>query len=213
MKNYYEILEVDKNASDEIIKVAYKALVKKYHPDLKEGNAKINAEDKIKQINEAYDILSDPEKKYEYDQNLINEDISKEQYEIILNENMNLKRELNIYRNNIYHSYKKDNRYTKENFNNNYYNTKYNTNYNNDNNSQNTAYKEQKSNINNSNFKENISERLKTLIAICLTFLIIFIIYNIPFIKDLFNSFLDIHYIFLVIIIIISYVYFFRNKQ
>ena len=56
MKNYYEILEVDKNASDEIIKVAYKALVKKYHPDLKEGNAKINAEDKIKQINEAYDI-------------------------------------------------------------------------------------------------------------------------------------------------------------
>ena len=93
MKNYYEILEVDKNASDEIIKIAYKALVKKYHPDLKEGNAKINAEDKIKQINEAYDILSNPEKKYEYDQNLINEDISKEQYEIVLNENMNLKKE------------------------------------------------------------------------------------------------------------------------
>ena len=43
MKNYYEILEVDKNASDEIIKVAYKALVKKYHPDLKEGTSKINA--------------------------------------------------------------------------------------------------------------------------------------------------------------------------
>ena len=35
MKNYYKILEVHKNASDEIIKVAYKALVKKYHPDLK----------------------------------------------------------------------------------------------------------------------------------------------------------------------------------
>lgn len=209
MKNYYEILEVDKNASDEIIKVAYKALVKKYHPDLKEGNAKINAEDKIKQINEAYDILSNPEKKYEYDQNLINEDISKEQYEIILNENMNLKKELNIYRNNIYNSYRKNYKYTKENFNNNYYNT----NYNNDNNSQNTAYKEQNSNINNNNFKENISERLKTLIAICLTFLIIFIIYNIPFIKDLFSSFLGSHYIFLVIIIIIAYIYFFRNKQ
>ena len=204
MKNYYEILEVDKNASDEIIKVAYKALVKKYHPDLKEGNAKINAEDKIKQINEAYDILSNPEKKYEYDQNLINESISKKQYEIILNENMNLKRELNVYRNNIYHNYRNNNKYTKEN---------YNTNYNNDNNSQNTAYKEQNSNIKNNNFKENISERLKTLIAICLTFLIIFIIYNIPFIKDLFNSFLGSHYIFLVIIIIIAYIYFFRNKQ
>ena len=204
MKNYYEILEVDKNASDEIIKVAYKALVKKYHPDLKEGNAKINAEDKIKQINEAYDILSNPEKKYEYDQNLINEDISKEQYEIVLNENMNLKKELNIYRNNIYHNYRNNNKYTKEN---------YNTNYNNDNNSQNNTYKEQNSNINNNNFKENISERLKTLIAICLTFLIIFIIYNIPFIKDLFSSFLGSHYIFLVIIIIIAYIYFFRNKQ
>ena len=208
MKNYYEILEVDKNASDEIIKVAYKALVKKYHPDLKEGTAKINAEDKIKQINEAYDILSNPEKKYEYDQNLINEDISKEQYEIILNENMNLKRELNIYKNNIYHNYRQNNRYTKEN-----YDTTYNTNYNNDNNSQNTAYKEQNSNIKNNNFKENISERLKTLIAICITFLIIFIIYNIPFIKDLFSSFLGSHYIFLVIIIIIAYIYFFRNKQ
>lgn len=208
MKNYYEILEVDKNASDEIIKVAYKALVKKYHPDLKEGNAKINAEDKIKQINEAYDILSNPEKKYEYDQNLINEDISKEQYEIVLNENMNLKKELNIYRNNIYHNYRQNNRYTKEN-----YDTTYNTNYNNDNNSQNTAYKEQNSNIKNNNFKENISERLKTLIAICITFLIIFIIYNIPFIKDLFSSFLGSHYIFLVIIIIIAYIYFFRNKQ
>lgn len=208
MKNYYEILEVDKNASDEIIKVAYKALVKKYHPDLKEGNAKINAEDKIKQINEAYDILSNPEKKYEYDQNLINEDISKEQYEIVLNENMNLKKELNIYRNNIYHNYRQNNRYTKEN-----YDTTYNTNYNNDNNSQNTAYKEQNSNIKNNNFKENISERLKTLIAICITFLIIFIIYNIPFIKDLFSSFLGSHYIFLIIIIIIAYIYFFRNKQ
>ena len=208
MKNYYEILEVDKNASDEIIKVAYKALVKKYHPDLKEGNAKINAEDKIKQINEAYDILSNPEKKYEYDQNLINEDISKEQYEIILNENMNLKRELNIYKNNIYHNYRQNNRYTKEN-----YDTTYNTNYNNDNNSQNNTYKEQNSNINNNNFKENISERLKTLLAICLTFLIIFLLYNIPFIKDLFSSFLGSHYIFLVIIIIIAYIYFFRNKQ
>ena len=208
MKNYYEILEVDKNASDEIIKVAYKALVKKYHPDLKEGNAKINAEDKIKQINEAYDILSNPEKKSEYDQNMINEDISKEQYEIVLNENMNLKKELNIYRNNIYHNYRQNNRYTKEN-----YDTTYNTNYNNDNDSQNNAYKEQNSNINYNKFKENISERLKTLIAIFITLLILFIIYNIPFIKDLFSSFLGSHYIFLVIIIIIAYIYFFRNKQ
>ena len=42
MKNYYEILEVDKNASDDMIKLAYKSLVKKYHPDL------MNTEDKQK---------------------------------------------------------------------------------------------------------------------------------------------------------------------
>ena len=56
MKNYYEILEVDKNASNDIIKVAYKSLVKKYHPDVKDGHDKKASEEKIKQINDAYDI-------------------------------------------------------------------------------------------------------------------------------------------------------------
>ena len=208
MKNYYEMLEIDKNASDEIIKVAYKALVKKYHPDLKEGISKINAKEKIKKINEAYDILKKKKKKYEYDQNLINESITKEQYEILLNENMNLRRELNLYRNNTYHNYRQNNRYTKEN-----YNTNYNTNYNNDINSQNNTYKKQNSSINNNHFKGNINERLKTLLAICLTFLIIFIIYNIPLIHSIFNNYFRINYIFIIIIIIIAYIYFFRNKQ
>ena len=72
MKNYYKILQIDKDASPEIIKVAYKLLVKKNHPDLKEGEDKKNAEEKIKEINEAYDVLSNPTKKAEYDQTLIN---------------------------------------------------------------------------------------------------------------------------------------------
>lgn len=64
--NYYEILKVSKNASQEQIKSSYKTLVKKYHPDLYVGD-KSFAEKKIKEINEAYEILSNAEKKAEYD--------------------------------------------------------------------------------------------------------------------------------------------------
>ena len=55
MKNYYEILEVDKNASEEVIEKAYKTLAKKYHPDLQNNS---DCQDKMRQINEAYEILS-----------------------------------------------------------------------------------------------------------------------------------------------------------
>ncbi|MCF0124618.1 MAG: DnaJ domain-containing protein, partial [Clostridia bacterium] len=69
-KNYYEILEVDKNASPEIIKKAYNTLVKKYHPDLQDKDLKRDYEEKIKLINEAYDVISDNEKKAKYDEKL-----------------------------------------------------------------------------------------------------------------------------------------------
>ncbi len=97
MENYYKILEVDKEASDEIIEKAYKTLVKKYHPDLKKGNEKIIAENKIKKINEAYDILSDKNKREEYNKNLNENYISVEKYNLIINENLNLKRQLKNY--------------------------------------------------------------------------------------------------------------------
>lgn len=64
---WYEILEVSENASPEVIEKAYKVLVKKYHPDLQTGDSKAEAEKKMKQINEAYDILSNSEKRKEYD--------------------------------------------------------------------------------------------------------------------------------------------------
>ena len=51
--NYYEILQVSENASEEVIRMAYKALAKKYHPDVFDGDSKI-AEQKMKEINEAY---------------------------------------------------------------------------------------------------------------------------------------------------------------
>lgn len=67
MKNYYEILEVDIKASAEVIEKAYRALVKKYHPDLQPPEKRREAEDKIKDINEAYDVLSNQAKKEQYD--------------------------------------------------------------------------------------------------------------------------------------------------
>lgn len=67
MKNYYEILEVSENASKEVIDKAYKVLAKKYHPDLQEEKNKKSAEEKIKSLNEAYEILSNPEKRKTYD--------------------------------------------------------------------------------------------------------------------------------------------------
>ena len=70
MKNYYEILEVAKNASPEVIEKAYKTLIKKYHPDLQPNDKKKDAENKVKLINEAYDVLSDPTKKENYDNEL-----------------------------------------------------------------------------------------------------------------------------------------------
>ena len=67
MLNLYEILEVSEKASKEVIDKAYKVLAKKYHPDLQEEKDKQSAEIKMKQINEAYDILCNDEKRREYD--------------------------------------------------------------------------------------------------------------------------------------------------
>lgn len=69
MKNYYEILEVNKSASPETIAKVYKFLAKKYHPDANPNNSK-EAEEKFKQISEAYEILSDIEKRESYDKEL-----------------------------------------------------------------------------------------------------------------------------------------------
>lgn len=100
-ENYYDILEVNKNASPEIIEKAYKTLVKKYHPDLQENNLKNNYEEKIKKINEAYEILSNPEKRKNYDLQLQSNEISKEDYNNLYNENISLKNEINYLKNNI----------------------------------------------------------------------------------------------------------------
>ena len=65
-RDYYEVLGVDKNADDAAIKKAYRVLAKKYHPDMNPGDAE--AEKKFKEASEAYAVLSDPEKRRQYDQ-------------------------------------------------------------------------------------------------------------------------------------------------
>ena len=94
VKNYYEILEVDKKASPEVIEKAYKTLVKKYHPDLQNENNHSKYEAKMKEINEAYSILSDDFKKSNYDEQLQQSDISVEKYNKLVQENQNLRAQL-----------------------------------------------------------------------------------------------------------------------
>ena len=101
MKNYYEILEVNQKASKEVIEKAYKVLIKKYHPDGQVSSKKYECDEKMKEINEAYEILSNPFLRSQYDieiekeqkrQNLLEyERIRKEQQENTNNNNINNK--------------------------------------------------------------------------------------------------------------------------
>ena len=198
-QNYYDILEVSKNASPEIIEKAYKTLVKKYHPDLQKDEDKNKYEEKIKKINEAYDILSDSEKRKKYDLNLKNTEISINDYNSLYQENINLKNNLNIlkeklnYLNNIQNNYMENNldNYNLENNKNNYSENILNNNLNSNKNNEN-YYKNINIKNNYNNFKLNklfnLKKRLKDLIALIITILIFififFILWHIPFTKN-----------------------------
>ena len=177
-QNYYDILEVSKNASPEIIEKAYKTLVKKYHPDLQKDEDKNKYEEKIKKINEAYNILSDPEKRKKYDLNLKNTEISINDYNSLYQENINLKNNLNIL---------KEKLNSLNNFQNNY--EKNNLNYNNLENKKNN-YSENFNTKNNFKLNKlfNLKKRFKDLLALIITILIFififFILWHIPFTKN-----------------------------
>lgn len=112
-KNYYDILQVNQNASPEIIEKAYKTLAKKYHPDLQPEENKKQAEEILKDINEAYEILSNPISKANYDNSLEENYISEEDYENLYNQNEVLKNKLN----NIYQKEKNINNINSESIN------------------------------------------------------------------------------------------------
>lgn len=122
--NYYKILEVDSGASPEVIEKAYKALAKKYHPDLQEEGQKEAAGEKLKLINEAYDVLSDPTSRAEYDKKLTEENTFNNTNRSNENTNMNMNNNSNnMYQNgNSNYNNKKNNMYQNSNYNNNIYN-------------------------------------------------------------------------------------------
>lgn len=98
MQNYYEILQVDKNASQEMIEKAYRFLAKKYHPDMQPEDKKKWAEEKFKEISEAYSVLSNNKKKEEYDEKYRMNDIEiYERYEKLLEQNQILKSQLEYF--------------------------------------------------------------------------------------------------------------------
>ena len=201
MKNYYEILEVDRNASKEIIEKAYKTLAKKYHPDVQEANQKTMAEEKMKLINEAYSILSDEYKKEEYDKQLKDNTISKEEYQEIVQENIELKRKI---QNNLNNNTK----INQQNINYNQYRN--NRVINNETQNNNSAYNQKvyEEQVNQAvkkayydayirdlknrgykiKYKKTFKEYLKDLIALVLTLLIFLIILQIPFVKRYFSN-------------------------
>lgn len=74
MKNYYDLLEVTPKASNEVIEKAYKVLIKQCHPDLYIGEEKIYAEERTRQLNEAYHVLSDSFLRSQYDMELKREE-------------------------------------------------------------------------------------------------------------------------------------------
>ena len=96
MENYYEILEVSKNASSDVISKVFKYHIKKNHPDLFSGDEKIKSETKVQKLNEAYEVLSNPEKRKIYDETLKEYEKSKKIEET---KKLNVLQEQNIYLN------------------------------------------------------------------------------------------------------------------
>lgn len=213
-KNYYEILEVDRNASSEIIEKAYKTLAKKYHPDLQDEIHKKKAEEIFKKINEAYQTLSNSELRKSYDMTLENYTISQNQYDEMYEQNQVLKNELNNLQQHIQDSqnnYMENNDYAEDN----YYlqNQQQIDPYTNTQNMQagyyrnNLEYQQQLRQAKEQayydaylqdlrnrgykiRYKKSFSDYIKSLIALLTVLFIVFLIFQIPFVK---NYFIDLY--------------------
>lgn len=190
MKNYYEILEVDRKASKEIIEKAYKTLAKKYHPDVQEQNQKVKAEEKMKLINEAYSVLSNEEQRYEYDQQLEENTISAEKYQELVNENIELKRKIQNNTTNKIQNQNQPNINYSQVYNNSqtYSQPEYNTKINQ---AVNQAYhdayiRDMKDRGYKIKYKKDFNYYVRNFVALVLTITIFLVIVQIPFIKKFF---------------------------
>ena len=170
-KNYYEILEVDRNASYDIIRKAYNTLAKKYHPDLHSEDEKNIVEEKLKLINEAYEVIGKESTRKQYDISLNQNFVPIEMYNNIYLENQHLRNKLKNLENQI----TTQSNYEKR--------TIHAPSYTNQNNNQDNQN-------NNSYLKNKFSDSFKNLFALFLTILILFLLWNIPFIKDIIKNIL-----------------------
>lgn len=177
-KNYYQILEVDVNASFEVIEKAYKTLVKKYHPDLQENSLKNDSEAKLKLINEAYEVLSNEKKRKNYDLALQQEEIEKEKI-----------KEEEIYKNfsnsSLANNIEKENK-NKNNNTNNINNINY---INQIEQARKQAYydayiQDLKNRGYKIRYKKTWKDYLKNIIAFFLTILVLFLLFQVPFFKN-----------------------------
>lgn len=185
MKNYYDELEVSKNASPEIINKAYKVLAKKYHPDTTTEN-KQEAEERFKKISEAYEILSNEQKRIEYD-NSLQPEISIDDYNKILADNKKLATELLNLKSQLDNINSRQNNYSttnNHNTNNNFSSSNQNYNYppNNQTVYNRVVYTNPRS-TNSYSFIDTIKFKLnhlfKNILALILTVALIFIIFSI----------------------------------
>ena len=202
-KNYYEILEVNKNASPEIIDKAYKTLAKKYHPDLQSEENKKQGEEIFKQINEAYEVLSNEEKRKQYDMTLEENNSLNEQIEELYHENVDLKQQIYNMRKNSNNTTNEAHYYKKEVSQNNSSNINQNEEYErkkreaeyykNLNNTMQQAYhdayvQDLKNRGYKIKYKKTWKERIRDLIAFAITILIFALILQIPAVQQFFVS-------------------------
>lgn len=196
--NYYKILEVDKDASPEVIEKAYKTLVKKYHPDLQESNMREKSEGRIKLINEAYEVLSNPVSRSKYDLTLKQSEISQEDYNKLSEENISLHKEINNLKQ------KSNFQYTQNDFqftaNNHSQQPNYNEEYRKQLEYENEILQAKEKAYHDAyiqdlknrgykiRYKKTPKDYLKNLIAFILTLLILFLLLQIPFINNFFKS-------------------------
>ena len=204
MKNYYEELEVSRNASSEIISRAYKVLAKKYHPDTTTENKQF-AEERFKKISEAYEVLSNEQKRAEYDKTL-GPQIDSNKYNKMLEDNkklsrelLNLKSQLDSINANRVNNVTSPKTNTSKNVNYTYSNANPSINYNQNRYTSNTRpqYKKRPSFLDRLKYK--ITELFKKIISIVLTIVIILLAFGILYLIPSTRNFLinDLHFDFL----------------
>lgn len=210
MKDYYQILEVNKSASPETISKVYKFLAKKYHPDANPDNSQ-EAEEKFKQISEAYEILSNEEKRKKYDEELEDYESTSSQGTVSIEDFMKLSNYCKQLENELKQYSGTE---TSSNASSNYYNSQqpeYQSNFNNEYNSQaqeeaqkqayeeavNQAYHDAYINsLKNMGYKikykKTVKEQFKSFIALVICIIVIYILFKliwiIPVLKTWFLS-------------------------